>query len=278
MLNAIEGFDQQGMINVSRSTGIPIDVADLVLLRWFVLMRGLGLLERRMTGGKEFAWVPPALVIEHIPILSISSDRVIVRRFNKLAKAGLLEGETKRFGKGKGTKVYYAVTDTLIGLHITNDRKHSKVSPKTLGGTQKYGEDVTSEYGVRKRSKEEEGEPIGSPAASPKWTPEHHQLAALLADLVEANAQNFFRAKNRNATTDKWADDIRLLNEIDGYEPQEIESVMRWATSDSFWKSIILSARKLRDTFVMLRIQMGSSERRDTDDIASKKTGPSLML
>lgn len=44
----------------------------------------------------------------------------------------------------------------------------------------------------------------------------------------------------------KWYNDIRLMIDKDGYLFEQIEQMIRWSQDDSFWKSNILSADKLR--------------------------------
>lgn len=43
-----------------------------------------------------------------------------------------------------------------------------------------------------------------------------------------------------------WLDEIRMLIEIDGKNPEEIISVIRWGRLNDFWKTNFLSIRKLR--------------------------------
>lgn len=52
-----------------------------------------------------------------------------------------------------------------------------------------------------------------------------------------------------------WRNDIRLLL-ADGYTFTQIDSMIRWAQSDDFWKSNILSAKKLREKSSTLILQM----------------------
>jgi hypothetical protein len=58
---------------------------------------------------------------------------------------------------------------------------------------------------------------------------------------------------------DKWNNDIKLLL-TDGYEAKQIEQMIVWCQSDDFWKSNILSARKLRDKAGTLIVQMGRKD------------------
>ncbi len=58
-----------------------------------------------------------------------------------------------------------------------------------------------------------------------------------------------------------WCDCIRLTIEQDGRTPEEIKTVMEWANANSFWKSNILSPKKLREKFSQLLIQMAQPVR-----------------
>ncbi|GAJ12462.1 unnamed protein product, partial [marine sediment metagenome] len=45
---------------------------------------------------------------------------------------------------------------------------------------------------------------------------------------------------------EKWADEIRLMEERDGRNLQKISIIIGWALKHSFWKTNILSGSKLR--------------------------------
>lgn len=165
MLNAIEGFDQAGMLGLGKDDD-QVDVIDLVLLRWFVTMRGLGLMERQMVDGAEYTWASSELAIRHIPILRITNPRVITRRLAKLERLGLLKRHYVGLGKGRGAKVYYDVTDELRNLLIRNDAKHSKVPSNDLRSTQKCLQGDTQKCAQSiKRSKELEDGGVTAAAA-----------------------------------------------------------------------------------------------------------------
>lgn len=61
-----------------------------------------------------------------------------------------------------------------------------------------------------------------------------------------------------------WADDMRKLIEIDEVDKHLAKEVMDWVTEDSFWRTNVLSAKKLREKFMELAIKMS----------AEKKPGP----
>jgi hypothetical protein len=49
------------------------------------------------------------------------------------------------------------------------------------------------------------------------------------------------------ADMQKWADDMRKLIEIDKVDKHLARDVMVWVTQDNFWKTNVLSAKKLRE-------------------------------
>ncbi len=59
-------------------------------------------------------------------------------------------------------------------------------------------------------------------------------------------------AKSPTPDFKKWADQIRLMREVDGHTHQEISEVFIWANMDDFWKTNILSIAKLREQFPQL--------------------------
>lgn len=59
----------------------------------------------------------------------------------------------------------------------------------------------------------------------------------------------------------KWSDDMRKLIEIDKIDMHLAKEVMDWVTADSFWKTNVLSAKKLREKFGELAIKMKASQK-----------------
>lgn len=63
------------------------------------------------------------------------------------------------------------------------------------------------------------------------------------------------------ANMQKWADDFRLLVERDGIgDLDQIKSVMDWVVQDHFWKSNVMSAKKFREKYPRLVIDMNKSK------------------
>lgn len=62
------------------------------------------------------------------------------------------------------------------------------------------------------------------------------------------------------AKKQKWATEIDRLLRIDERDKREVCKVIKFATSDDFWKSNILSPKKLRQHYDTLVIQMGKKQ------------------
>lgn len=52
-----------------------------------------------------------------------------------------------------------------------------------------------------------------------------------------------------------WANDVRLMRQLDGHTHQDICKMFKWANKDSFWCSNVLSPAKLREKWATLVIQ-----------------------
>ena len=61
-----------------------------------------------------------------------------------------------------------------------------------------------------------------------------------------------------------WANDVRLMRELDGRSHREICELFRWASQDAFWCSNILSPAKLRAKWDTLSLQREAGGRRTT--------------
>lgn len=64
----------------------------------------------------------------------------------------------------------------------------------------------------------------------------------------------------KRANLQSYADEFRKLIELDGVNKKQAKEVMDWVTQDSFWKTNILSAKKLRNKFAELAIKMKAQQ------------------
>lgn len=81
-------------------------------------------------------------------------------------------------------------------------------------------------------------------------------LCDLLADSIEGNGVR------RPQITKRWHDAARLLLDKDKYTIEQVEWMIRWATSHEFWRANILSMPKLREKFDQMRLQATGGVRR----------------
>ena len=80
--------------------------------------------------------------------------------------------------------------------------------------------------------------------------PEDERLARWMFDLILK-----LHPKHEAPNFTKWADDIRLMREVNKREPSEIARLFRWANGHQFWCTNILSPHKLRQRWDQLCIQ-----------------------
>lgn len=87
-------------------------------------------------------------------------------------------------------------------------------------------------------------------ASSPKVEnrPDIDKVIQNFSDMLKVND-----IKHKPGQT--WRNAARLLIDRDGYTPDQILFVARFATTDEFWKSNILSLPKLREKFEALKIK-----------------------
>ncbi len=85
------------------------------------------------------------------------------------------------------------------------------------------------------------------------------RLAQFLLDSIRQR-----KADMRSPDLQAWAVEIGRMIRLDHREPQRIEAVIRWCRKDPFWWKNILSARKLREHFDRLEIEMGGQSARES--------------
>lgn len=86
---------------------------------------------------------------------------------------------------------------------------------------------------------------------SVRFTPDHMKFA-------EGMYLSILKVAPRTPKPDfnKWADDIRILNESRKIDIHEMADVFRWANQDHFWKTNIKSAGKFKKQYAELHSKM----------------------
>lgn len=72
------------------------------------------------------------------------------------------------------------------------------------------------------------------------------------------------KPSSKKPSTTTWANDVRLMRELDGRSHREICELFRWASQDAFWCTNILSPSKLRAKWETLSLQREAGGRRTT--------------
>jgi hypothetical protein len=78
-----------------------------------------------------------------------------------------------------------------------------------------------------------------------------------LATLRELNPQH---PEPRNL--ERWADDVRLMREVDGITLEAMAEMMAWVKRDDFWAANILSPGKLRKQWPQLTAKRAAERRK----------------
>ena len=80
------------------------------------------------------------------------------------------------------------------------------------------------------------------------------KLSKYLYNQILKNKSNY-----KKPNFQAWAKSIDLLIRVDGENAERVKSVIDYATTDDFWKSVILSTHSLRKNFAQIDIQMSKS-------------------
>ena len=79
----------------------------------------------------------------------------------------------------------------------------------------------------------------------------------LLAHFLEKNiSENNPKFPQSEEQRQRWAKDFDLMLRRDKIEADDIAEVIEWCQKDKFWRSNILSGKKLRDKYQQLRMRM----------------------
>nr|WP_318386903.1 replication protein [Enterobacter sp.] len=108
---------------------------------------------------------------------------------------------------------------------------------------------------------------IQTPAGGKWGTAEDLQCAEWMLALRNVTKPSL---KKPNLTT--WANDIRMLRQLDGRTHREICQLFKWAAQDSFWHKNILSPAKLRKQWDTLSLHREDRSRKPVNEIPASDT------
>lgn len=147
-----------------------------------------------------------------------------------------------------------AVTHAVT-LGFTLSVTHPVTHPVTVTERVSVTPSVTPSVRVNAiRKLENNKRPTSEPDDTPTSLPDDRKdVQAVLDLLVDGLTANDVK----HNVTKKWHDQIRLMLDKDERPLEEAKAVTKFAVTDEFWKSNILSASKLREKYDQLRLQMG---------------------
>ena len=83
--------------------------------------------------------------------------------------------------------------------------------------------------------------------------------AYLLAKFLErCIAENNPKFPQNERQRQRWAKDFDLMLRIDRIDADDIAAAIEWSQNDNFWRSNILSGKKLREKYQQLAMKMNS--------------------
>ena len=153
----------------------------------------------------------------------------------------------------------------LIDRNIIIDIGVGKKGARILGFNKNHKEWGEKEPGGKPAPiPEKESKPKKKPVQKEKFGVEntYYKMAIYFYERVEKVASDAGIAhliKRSNMQT--WADDMRKLIEIDDVDKHLAKEVMDWVTENSFWRTNVLSAKRLREKFMELAIKMNAEKK-----------------
>lgn len=200
-----------------------------------------------------------------------ASLRSVERNISRLRKYGYIETKRTPYGnvfKVKNSKKFYKNTKERTAKYggtdegkdsnmpVENDENRQNVyrePPNMVERTAKIDgnkEDIKDIKDIKTtRQKYDEDNTYL------KMAKYFHEKVSVVAN--DAGISHLIKKSNMQT----WADDMRKLIELDQVDKRLAKDVMDWVTQDSFWRTNVLSAKKLREKFMELAIKMNAEKK-----------------
>lgn len=186
-------------------------------------------------------------------IMGVSINTLLKAR-NQLQQKGLIS-----FKKGKKSEV------TRYSIRQLYQEYSSKYEPQNEPYNEPYSEPQTepysepySEHILNNKLKHKHKNNNNN---IPRQFPENSPEMLLAQELKAYILQNNSTARAPKDLTG-WASEFDKMIRIDNRKPEQIRSVMKYSQQDKFWRSNILSAKKLREKYDTLYLQSCAKEER----------------
>lgn len=206
------------------------------------------------------------------------ADTHVSDAISSLAERGII------FSNKQGVMKIVGI-NTDLSAWILDKPKTGKLFPKTGKSFPKSGKTfpetvATQDYNnnnIKRSSSENSGEPSDDRLKSflsahpdaviytpnfTKWgTAADQQCAEWILALLEK-----VKPFPKKPVLAAWANDVRLMRDLDGRSHREICELFQWASKDAFWHTNILSPAKLRAKWDTLSLQRDAAGRKPTSD------------
>lgn len=191
-------------------------------------------LASHMNINRDFAW-PGLKRIERETGLSHPS---VLKYLDLLVSEGWI---AKQSGSRVESNRYWISIPDRVGKELTYVTSGEKVGKEVTSNNNRITITSSSNKNATSDTKKTSSQKVKKD--NQKYKPLAHQMWKSIEPITK-------QSKPPNIET--WANDLRKLCEIDGRSMEEVERVFGWANRDNFWKTNILSAKKLREQFPQL--------------------------
>lgn len=107
MKYTILGFSQMKAIEFG------LDTEDLLILRWFIDFKGTDKMTTIKENADVYYWINYSKILEDIPILNVTKERIKKKHFNKLCECGVLK---HKYINNGGSYSYYSLGENYLSL------------------------------------------------------------------------------------------------------------------------------------------------------------------
>lgn len=234
-----------------------LDVADALILDWFANFF-IGKMEKRIfkdssDSSRIFGWVKISKIMEDLPVIGITSEKGIRRRFDAFVEKGLMQRETVITQGGK--RSYYRTTelyDTLLNTKAS-EKTESKKEENSCSG--KIPQRNSSTF-----ARNENPQGTKTTYAEPEKAPESpHRNSATFAERngnTHAQGNSSSYALNDSSTSDSMFNDSLI------YEFKRYAVALNNASEKIFGKSAFDETfpEKAAAFFIQNKMQTESAE------------------
>ncbi|MEQ7215586.1 hypothetical protein ABQD61_06840 [Enterococcus asini] len=210
-----------------------------------------------MANHKEKQWEWQGRPYKAKPGQFVTSINSIVERCGKGVSAQNVRTALKRFEKyefltNQSTKQNRLITIVNWGFYQDMEQPTNKATNSQLTDDQQTANrQLTTNNNVNNATKKQDNKTSSLKRKARVYDPS--SIYYILAErLFKQICQN---QEIKTPDLNRWADDIRKMIEIDKRTEDQVRGMIDWATANDFWSANILSARKLREKYDVLKGQ-----------------------